>query len=151
VPGAYLHNAVGVRLAVLQGLLDADGGLVVQAGRTCRVQWSTCSPRLRDDVVHLVRSLGGVADARTRPAEGRTPGGTAERPVHHRADAHVLDIRLPGGMEPFRLARKRERYAEHGRGRPMRFVDSIEPEGEEECVCIAVGAQDSLYVTDDFL
>ena len=33
----------------------------------------------------------------------------------------------------------------------MRFIDSIEPEGEAECVCIQVAAEDSLYVTDDFL
>ena len=33
----------------------------------------------------------------------------------------------------------------------MRFIDSIEPEGEAETVCIQVAAQDSLYVTQDFL
>src|SRR5918998_1354192 len=33
----------------------------------------------------------------------------------------------------------------------MRFIDSIEPAGEAETVCIQVGAADSLYVTDDFL
>jgi phosphate starvation-inducible PhoH-like protein len=33
----------------------------------------------------------------------------------------------------------------------MRFIDSIEPEGEAECVCIQVAAEDSLYVTEDFL
>lgn len=33
----------------------------------------------------------------------------------------------------------------------MRFVDSIEPAGEEDTVCIRVAAEDSLYVTDDFL
>ena len=33
----------------------------------------------------------------------------------------------------------------------MRFIDSIEPEGRAECVCISVGAADSLYVTEDFL
>jgi phosphate starvation-inducible PhoH-like protein len=33
----------------------------------------------------------------------------------------------------------------------MRYVDSIEPAGEAETVCIQVGAADSLYVTDDFL
>ena len=33
----------------------------------------------------------------------------------------------------------------------MRFIDSIEPAGEAECVCIQVAAADSLYVTDDFL
>ena len=33
----------------------------------------------------------------------------------------------------------------------MRFVDSIESVGEAETVCIQVAAQDSLYVTDDFI
>jgi phosphate starvation-inducible protein PhoH and related proteins len=151
VPVDYLHNSAAVRLAVLQGLLDSDGGPVRQAGRTCRVQYTSCSARLRDDVLFLVRSLGGVAYARTRSAEGRAPGGTADRPVHHRHDAHVLDIRLPAGLAPFRLTRKRQAYDLTGGGRPARFVDSIEPAGEAECVCIAVGAVDSLYVTEDFL
>ena len=152
VPAAYLHNSAEVRLAVLQGLLDSDGGPVTQQGRPCRVQYTTCSDRLRDDVVFLVRSLGGVASARTRPAAGRAPGGTADRPVHHRHDTHVLDIRLPEGVDPFRLTRKRERYAQHGGGgRPARFVEAIEPAGEAECVCISVGAADSLYVTRDLL
>ncbi len=151
IPPAYLVNSVAVRLALLQGLLDTDGGPVTQDGRTCRIQYTTCSDQLRDDVVWLVRSLGGVAYVRTRPAEGRRPGLAGGRPVEHRSDAHVLDIRLPQGMAPFRLARKAALYDATGGGRPMRFVDSIEPAGEAECVCISVGAQDSLYVTEDFL
>jgi phosphate starvation-inducible PhoH-like protein len=151
IPPAYLVNSVDVRLGVLQGLLDSDGGPVTQSGRTCRIQYTTCSDQLRDDVVWLVRSLGGVAYVRTRPAAGRAPGLADGRAVQHRSDAHVLDIRLPEGVPPFRLARKRALYDAAGGGRPMRFIDSIEPAGEAECVCISVGAQDSLYVTDDFL
>ncbi len=130
VPDVYLENSAEVRLAVLQGLLDADGEPVTQ-DRTCRVQFTTTSSSLRDDVIALVRSLGGVA-------------------VRH--DAHVVEIRLPEGVEPFRLARKREKYHEAGGGgRPMRFIDSIEPAGREECVCIQVAAEDSLYVTQDHI
>jgi phosphate starvation-inducible PhoH-like protein len=33
----------------------------------------------------------------------------------------------------------------------MRFIESIEPAGREECVCIQIAAEDSLYVTDDHL
>jgi phosphate starvation-inducible protein PhoH and related proteins len=151
VPLHYLLNSVDVRLGVLQGLLDTDGGPVRQKGRSCRVQYTTCSDQLRDDVVWLVRSLGGIAYARTRSAQGRRPGLAQGRAVHHRSDAHILDIRLPEGLAPFRLERKKAIYDAHGGGRPMRFVDRIEPAGETECVCIAVGAQNSLYVTDDFL
>ncbi|MBW3657168.1 MAG: PhoH family protein [Actinobacteria bacterium] len=151
VPTAYLQNTVEVRLGVLQGLLDTDGGPVSQRGRTCRIQYTTVSPQLRDDVVFLVRSLGGVAYWRTRHAEGRTPGRAHGRSVPYRSDAFVLDIRLPQQLEPFRLERKRATYRAHGGGRPMRFIDAIEPAGEAETVCIQVAAADSLYVTEDFL
>ncbi|NEC68242.1 PhoH family protein [Streptomyces sp. SID9727] len=152
VPDAYLFNSADVRLAVLQGLLDADGGPVTQKDRTCRVQYTTASIMLRDDMIALVQSLGGVAYTRRRAAEGRTPGRARGRDVHHRYDAHVVDIRLPEGIEPFRLPRKAEKYrAAGGGGRPMRFIDSIEPAGREEAVCIQVAAEDSLYVTQDYL
>jgi phosphate starvation-inducible protein PhoH and related proteins len=151
VPADYLYNSSAVRLGVLQGLLDTDGGPVTQRDRTCRIQYSTSSPLLRDDVAFIVRSLGGVVYTRTRAAAGRPPGYANGRPVPHRSDAFVMDIRLPSGIDPFRLERKRELYDRFGVGRPMRFVDAIEEAGEEETVCIQVAAADSLYVTEDFL
>jgi phosphate starvation-inducible PhoH-like protein len=152
IPEVYLWNSADVRLAVLQGLLDSDGGPVAQQGRTCRIQYVTTSATLSNDILRLVRSLGGVAYVRRRPALGRKPGSAGGRPVHHRHDAYVLDIRLPSSLEPFRLARKHQRYHEAGGGgRPMRFIDSIEPAGRAEAVCIQVAAADSLYVTEDYL
>jgi len=157
VPERYLHNSPKIRLAVLQGLLDSDGGPVTQRGGSCRVQYTTTSPRLRDNVLFLVRSLGGVADHRVRPAAGRSPGLARGRAVYHRhdaytIDAYTIDIRLPAGIEPFRLTRKAAAYhAAGGGGHPTRFIDSIEPAGTAECVCISVAAADSLYTTEDFL
>jgi phosphate starvation-inducible PhoH-like protein len=151
VPKLYLENSAWIRLRVLQGLLDTDGGPVTQSGRTCRVQYTTTSRRLRDDVVFLVQSLGGVAYVRTRLAEGRKPGHASGRDVCYRTDSYVLDIRLPDGLSPFRLARKRAKYNATGGGRPMRFIDAIEPLGQRQTLCIQVAAEDSLYVTDDFL
>jgi phosphate starvation-inducible PhoH-like protein len=71
--------------------------------------------------------------------------------VLYRNDAFVIDIRLPAQLMPFRLGRKAEKYAASGGGRPMRFIDRIEPAGTAEAVCIQVAAEDSLYVTEDFL
>jgi phosphate starvation-inducible protein PhoH and related proteins len=134
VPASYRFNSADVRLGVLQGLLDSDGEPLVQRERTCRIQYTTTSQQLRDDAVFLVRSLGGVAHTRLRH------------------DAYIIDIRLPAGIEPFRLTRKREKYnAQGGCGRPMRFIESIEPAGTAEAVCISVAAADSLYTTEDFL
>ncbi|HEX8129363.1 MAG TPA: PhoH family protein [Pyrinomonadaceae bacterium] len=151
IPEVYLYNDATTRLAVLQGLLDTDGGPVVQEGRTCRIQYTTTSEQLRNDVVFLVRSLGGVAYWRRRKAEGRKPGFARGREIGYRHDAFVLDIRLPEGFEPFRLKRKAEVYRAHGGGRPVRFIRHIEPVGVQETQCISVAAADSLYVTDDFI
>jgi phosphate starvation-inducible PhoH-like protein len=151
IPDQYLRNSAAVRLAVLQGLLDTDGGPATQAGRSCRVQYCTTSARLRDDVVYLVRSLGGVATWRLRAAEARPPGRAGSREVAYRFDAYVVEIRLPEAIPPFRLERKRRTYEVTGGGRLMRFIDTILPAGHAETVCIQVAAPDSLYVTDDFL
>ncbi|WP_408016068.1 PhoH family protein [Rhodococcus artemisiae] len=151
VPEEYLYNSADVRLALLQGLLDSDGGPVSQAGRTCRVQYTTVSDQLRDDVLFLVQSLGGVAYSRTRAAEGRKPGHARGRDVEYRYDAHVIDIRLPTGYAPFRLRRKAAKYSENIPKAPRRYIESIEPAGAAEAVCIRVAAADSLYVTEDFL
>ena len=141
-----------VRLAVLQGLLDTDGGPVTQAGRTCRIQYTTCSHRLRDDVVCLVRSLGrrrllrgaGRPRAAARAARGR--------PVHHRHDAHVLDIRLPAGHRAVPARRASGGVRRDGR-RPADAVHRQHRAGRarRRRVCIQVAAEDSLYVTEDFL
>jgi phosphate starvation-inducible PhoH-like protein len=64
----------------------------------------------------------------------------------------VVEIRLPGDIQPFRHGRKLERYrAAGGGGYPKRFIESIEPVGNAQAVCISVAANDALYVTDDFL
>jgi len=152
VPDVYLRNSAEVRLALLQGLLDSDGGPVTQADRTCRIQFTTTSILLADDVVELVRSLGGVAYRRRRVAAGRKPGRARGRDVTYNHDAHVIDVRLPAELKPFRLTRKAAAYAAAGGGgRPMRFIDSIEFAGREETVCIQVAAADSLYVTEGYL
>ena len=133
VPELYAVNATWVRYALLAGLLDSTGGAVQHRSRSRSALFTTRSERLRDGVVDLVRSLGGVAlDVR-------------------RADAYVLDIRLPEGLFPFGLDRKRAADDRDGGGRPQRYVHSIEPAGEAETMCIQVAAADSLYVTEDFL
>ena len=122
-------NSVEVRLAVLQGLLDTDGGPVTQMGRTCRVQYTTTLAQLRDDVVFLVRSLGGVAYGYGRPKGAST---VARRgPVAYRHDATSWTSGCPRGR-PFRLDAQAAVYDRDGGGRPMRFIDGIEPAGEAE-------------------
>ena len=128
VPNEYLHNSAEVRLALLQGLLDADGGPVTQTDRTCRIQYTTTSILLRDDVIASSSRWAGRPTRGAGRRWGRNP--ERRRAGAHRHDAHVLDIRLPEGIEPFRLARKRDDVPRRrGRRGPMRFIDSHRARG----------------------
>ena len=97
------------------------------------------------------RSVASSAGAGAK-AHGRPPGSVGGRPVEHRRRRVRARASAPRpAIEPFQASSKLELYRRHGGGRPIRFIDSIEPAGEAETVCIAVAAADSLYVTDEFL
>lgn len=134
VPEDYKFNTPAARLAVLQGLMDCDG-YVDSRGAS---MYYTVSARLADDLTFLVRSLGGTA----------TRG--IKRTTH--LPCHVVYIKLPGGVNPFRLKRKAGRVKpDWVKYPPQRLVERIEPVGEKEAQCIAIDHPSRLYVTNDFI
>jgi phosphate starvation-inducible PhoH-like protein len=118
VPERYLHNSSEVRLAVLQGLLDSDGGPVTQRGRTCRIQYGTSSPRSGTTWCSWsAPSAGSPTGGPARPpARARTCRG---RDVHHRSTPTCSTSGCPSGIAPFRLSRKQS-LATGACGGPMR-------------------------------
>ena len=120
--------------------------------RTCRIQFTTVvrSPAGR-------RHLPGAVARRRRvsPEPGKHRDGSLDwRVVETCTTAPTPTSSISvcrRASAPFRLARKVAKYDATGGGRPMRFIDRIEPAGTEEAVCIQVAAEDSLYVTEDFL
>ncbi len=133
VPEPYLFNAVEVRLAVLQGLMDTDG----YVDRRGIVQHYTTSEGLAADVAFLVQSLGGVARRSVKRTVGR--------------DCYVTTVTLPNGTCPFRLSRKAQRVRPKEKYPPRRFVEAVEYVGEKEAQCIAVDSPSRLYVTEHFI
>lgn len=140
VPSDYLFNSERVRLAVLQGLMDTDGSPT----RRSKADFSTTSPQLADDVAYLVRSLGGTAATQWRQT-GYVHKGHRRK---GRPSARMY-VRMPEGKCPFRLARKTEVYNDGYANNPGRYIESIEPAGECECVCISVDSPDRTYLTSD--
>jgi ATP-dependent Zn protease len=135
VPELYMQNSVDVRVEVLRGLLDTDGCVARTASGNSHTQYDTASPGLRDDVVELVRSLGGTATVTTNFYGDRRTTWT-------------VNIYLPDEVVP--VAAKADRLKP--RTRPVRrYITSIEPDGVEPAQCIRVEAEDHLYVTDDFV
>jgi hypothetical protein len=63
VPEQYLFNSPAVRLAVMQGLLDTDGGVAPTQGA---IEFSSTSPYLTSAVEYLVASFGGKSATHKR-------------------------------------------------------------------------------------
>lgn len=137
VPALYLVADRADRLALLQGLMDTDG--CVGRVNAARMFYSV-SRDLCEDVAELARSLG--IDAGVRQKNGRYKG-----------EAHVSWLtHLPLDVTSvFRLRRKAERQREPEISRRPVMIESVVADGEEECQCISVEAQDGLYLTRHFM
>ncbi len=140
IPDSYLWNDARSRLAILQGLCDADG---CSYGSTSK--FTTTSERLARGVEFLIRSLGGFPQTSVQSARKvRLPNGseTVGRPQYH------IFFRSP--VNPFRLDRKRLKFRVSPRN-PRRSIVTIEPTRVADATCITVDASDGLYVTKDFV
>lgn len=134
IPRQYLEAGTGQRLALLQGLMDGDGS---SRPERRSVIYATTSPRLADDMVELVCSLGGTASIstaeRVQPSSGKT---------YQDIGVHIL---MPPGVEALSTPRKDRGTAPRRVFEPRRAVVSVERVEDQEIRCIRVAAEDSLY------
>jgi hypothetical protein len=148
IPRPYLWTSPANRLALLQGLMDTDGSIDPRG----RMEFCTTSPQLARDVQFLVQSLGGKV--RICPRTGITYTSPCQATPKAARDAYVLrNVRFPNEQEivPFRLARKAARMGRKSAKKVGWGVESIEPAGRAETVCIAVSAPSRLYMTEHFI
>lgn len=138
VPAEYLLAAPYDRLELLRGLMDTDGRALPTGG----TEYSTTSAMLKDAVVFIAQSLGGVA--RVRKRESYLNG------VRH-LDSYRVNVKLPEGVNQFWLPRKSHAYVEPTKYPPRRYIRSIVPCGEEDVVCISVANPDGLYLAESFI
>ena len=144
IPEIYKYSSIENRLAILQGLMDTDGHCMFNGNKTfLGTEFSTISKQLCDDVVELVQTLGGVARVKTR-----IPTYTYKDEKKKGKLSYRVNIKLPNGMNPFRLKRKANKYIEPKKYPTGRYIKNIEKVGFEESVCISVDAPDKLYVTE---
>ena len=144
IPEIYKYSSIENRLSILQGLMDTDGHCMFNgSGKFLGTEFSTISKQLCDDVVEVVQTLGGIARVKTR-----IPTYTHNGEKKKGQLAYRVNIKLPKGLNPFRLKRKSERYVEPTKYPTGRFIKNIEKVGFEKSVCISVDSPDKLYVTE---
>lgn len=144
IPDIYKYSSIDDRLSILQGLMDTDGHCMLsKKGNFCGTEFSTISEKLCDDVAEIVHTLGGICRKKSRRSYYKKNGVRVECNISYR-----LNIKLPPGMNPFRLKRKSDRYNEPKKYPTGRYISKIEKYGEDECTCISVDSPDKLYVAE---
>ena len=142
VPDDYMYNSFENRLALFQGLMDADG----YVDKRGRITFTSVSEELADQVGWLVNSFGGTFTKKEKNKSYTYDGEKREGKT-----AYVITVSLPNEIQPFQLERKSERVSDRTKYFPRRAFDSVESVGEKEAVCIQVESDDQLYLTEDFI
>lgn len=140
VPQEYLYSDVIDRLELLRGLCDTDGSV-----NKSLIDYSTASKQLANDIVFLVRSLGGKATITESDSHYMKGGIRVECRKRYR-----ITLSLNNGMIPISSKKHLSRYAQ-GKNTKKKFIDRVEYVGKEECQCIMVDNPQHLYVMDDFI
>ena len=125
IPKEYLISSSSQRFLLLEGLIDSDG-----TENNGAFEYDTTSKQLSEDIIFLVRSLGGRASVTQRKAQG--PREHKGRIINNKHDMYRVFISFP----PHRQANS---------------IDSIKYVGEMKCQCISVDNPTGLYITDDLI
>ncbi|MGR0482580.1 MAG: replicative DNA helicase [Candidatus Electronema sp. V4] len=127
IPAAYLNAPRPDRLRLLASLLNIES----RTKKSGAIHFRTVSRRLADDVVRLVRSLGGSANfSANMPRRGKHAGQTV----------YFCKLRVPALSQS--RARRRTRQLKILRIKPTRLA---------ETQCIAVSHPSQLYITDEYV
>ncbi|MEN3308903.1 MAG: ATP-dependent helicase RecG [Micromonosporaceae bacterium] len=137
VPESYKNASAADRLAILQGLMDADG-YAMSLRTSASAFFYSSSRQLAEDVRWLAESLGGTGRIKAKHFAGRT--------------RYTVTVKLPQPLNPFRLARKAQLWAGgHQHLKPTRAITAVEHVGRKPMQCISIAHPSNLYVTDRFV
>jgi replicative DNA helicase len=110
------------------------------------IRFATASEQLADDVIDLVRSLGGWATKNRKQTSYAYEGQRREGRL-----SFVVNIAHPEPRSLFTLPEKRDRAGVARKRHKQPTFVSIEPVRRVEAQCIAVTHPTQLYITDDYV
>jgi predicted phage terminase large subunit-like protein len=138
IPQDYLRGSIPQRLALLQGLMDTDGGVAKNPnGVPKNCEFSTTLEKLRDGFSELLASLGIKSTwiASRARLYGKDCG--ANYRFHFSADLSVFHLTRKASLYPGKEIQKRYKY---------RFIVSCEPCPSVPMCCISVDSPSHLYL-----
>lgn len=132
IPVSYLNSSFDQRLELLRGLMDTDGSV----GNRNRLTYSTTSNKLADDLIYLVKSLGGSVTVSLYERTGKR-------------DCFSMIIKFDT-LNPFWSPRKKIKCTPRNRNTVRKRITAIiKTDRFVEQQCISLDG-DNLYITDGF-
>lgn len=139
IPKIYLKSSIEDRKLLLAGLLDTDGHSGSKSKISKVSTYDSKSKVLRDGVVELVRSLGGISRSSV----------SARFKYGRYTTTYSCSIRM--NYIPFLRNYKKEEFGNFTRrNRMVKVIRNIEYIGLQEVRCITVDSPDGLYITRDY-
>lgn len=144
IPACYFTASTHQRMELIRGLMDTDG----TADQKGCASFCTTSEKLAMQLIHLVRSCGGMASHWTK-----TPTYTHHGVKKIGRKAWNIHIRMKTPSSLFHLPRKKERMKDVNQysERLALTIDKIEPAGFDDSRCIVVDHPEHLYVCNDYI
>ena len=139
IPNKYLMGSVEQRMDLLKGLMDSDGS-VIKNTKSAKYNFSTVSPKLKDDFITLCNSLGIKVTCREDFREGRnicynlTP---LTNKIIVSTSKHLNRIKEFGGL--------------HTKLNDSVQIVGIKKVEDEEMMCIMVDNDEHLYLCNDYI
>lgn len=132
IPSIYKISSIKQRLNLLRGLMDTDG-----SASNNRITYFTTSKRLANDVVDLVRSLGGISNIRSYKCD--------------RSISTDYQVNVKLNICPFYSERKSKGWHKTRKNYTSRFIKDVTYIGKRHAQCISVDSPDSMYVCGNYI
>lgn len=142
IPKEYIYNSEEVRLSLLAGLLDTDDDCTIdKKSKNSRNGFTSVSLQLCKDVKEVVQSLGGLCSIN----KASTKCGDKV------FNSYRCEIRMPEGVNPFRLSRKANKFTGRKIGKLKRTICKIEKVGVDNARCLTLSDDDGLFMTENYV
>jgi hypothetical protein len=138
IPEIYKIASIEQRKALLSGLLDTDGYCSPRGD----IEYCTTSEQLKNDIIELINSLGGVVNRVTTKI-----GKYKDKQGNHVICKKAWRIFVKTTFNPFILKRKAICWKKVKKYKHERIIYKIEPVGEIYGRCFTVDSPNSLYLT----
>jgi len=141
IPEEYKNASKEQKIKLMQGLMDSDGSV------NNSLSYSTTSKQLANDIVDIIRSIGGIAFYSTR-----TTKYTYNNEIKNGKESYRINIRYSNPTKLVSSEKHLNKISDNYQYSDLKLeIINIKRVEDQEIRCISIASDDHLYITNDFI